>query len=419
MVRKILKNDAVPSIFEHCHGWENLHKVTTFQRKPPKEREPFQYQNTGQTNINIEETQTQPSISTVTANVETNNSLLDKIKMLEEEIKRKDEMIIEKDKNVKELEQKLHMEKWGVHRFSFDNDKIKYYTGFISYDLFLKFFESVRPSAQNMISAYYVKLGEKRSLAGRPRTLQLIDELFLFLMRVRQAFGEKDLAERFKITEQSVSRKVITWTSLLYLLLGSIPIWISKEDISKTMPPCFKKLYPLTRVIIDCTEIPTQYASSLVLNSQLYSSYKSRPTFKCLVGVAPSGAFTFISHLFCGSMSDVAIVKMSGILDLLEESDSVMADKGFKISKLLEEKGVFLNLPPFLSNMNQFTPEEVQQTEEIASVRIHVERAIGRVKEYKIFDKVPLSMMGSINQIWTICCLLTCFQPPLIKATSL
>ncbi len=68
--------------------------------------------------------------------------------------------------------------------------------------------------------------------------------------------------------------------------------------------------------------------------------------------------------------------------------------------------------------MNQFTPEEVQQTEEIASVRIHVERAIGRVKEYRIFDKVPLSMMGSINQIWTICCLLTCFQPPLIKCTS-
>jgi hypothetical protein len=101
-------------------------------------------------------------------------------------------------------------------------------------------------------------------------------------------------------------------------------------------------------------------------------------------------------------MSDIAIIKMSGFLDLLEKDDSVMADKGFKISKLLEGKGVASNLPPFLANMQQFTPEQVKETEEIASVRIHVERAIGRVKEYRIFDKVPLSMMGSINQLWVL-----------------
>ncbi len=65
--------------------------------------------------------------------------------------------------------------------------------------------------------------------------------------------------------------------------------------------------------------------------------------------------------------------------------------------------------------MQQFTPEQVKETEEIASVRIHVERAIGRVKEYRIFDKVPLSMMGSINQLWVIACILSNFQLPLIK----
>ena len=39
------------------------------------------------------------------------------------------------------------------------------------------------------------------SLAGRPRTMLLIDEPFMFLMRLRQAFAEKDLGELFHIKE--------------------------------------------------------------------------------------------------------------------------------------------------------------------------------------------------------------------------
>ena len=47
-------------------------------------------------------------------------------------------------------------------------------------------------------------------------------------------------------------------------------------------------------------------------------------------------------------------------------------------------------------------------------VRIHVERAIRRIKEYHIFDSdVPLSTLGSINQLYTVVCLLTTFQGPL------
>lgn len=60
--------------------------------------------------------------------------------------------------------------------------------------------------------------------------------------------------------------------------------------------------------------------------------------------------------------------------------------------------------------------EDVVKTQKVASVRIHVERAICRVKsKFHLFDKnIPLTMFGSINQIWTICCLLTNFFGPLI-----
>jgi len=116
-------------------------------------------------------------------------------------------------------------------------------------------------------------------------------------------------------------------------------------------------------------------------------------------------------------MSDVEITKLSGILDLLEQGDDVMADKGFTITEALKKKGATLNIPPFLreSLSGQFTVNEVEQTQQIAAVRIHVERAIRRIKEYHFFDSVvPLSLIGSIDQLWVICSILCNFRGPLI-----
>ena len=261
-----------------------------------------------------------------------------------------------------------------------------------------------------MQSHYYVP-SETVSLAGRPRCMLLIDELFMFLCRIRINSLEQDLAVRFNCSLSTVSRRLITWVNYLYIVLGSIPIWLPRTEIDRLMPDQFKPKYDKTRVIIDCTEIRSQHPSSLVLNSQLYSSYKSYTTYKCLVGIAPHGAVTFISPLYTGNMSDNEITKLCGILDLIENGDSVMADKGFLVQSLLQEKGCTLNIPPFLRNHGQFTQKEVQETEEIASLRIHVERYIRRVKENHMFDcEIPLTIMGSIPQYFSVACLLANFK---------
>ena len=48
--------------------------------------------------------------------------------------------------------------------------------------------------------------------------------------------------------------------------------------VDRYMPEQFKEKYPSTRVVIDCTEIKCQMASSLLLNSELFSTYKNHTT---------------------------------------------------------------------------------------------------------------------------------------------
>ena len=69
---------------------------------------------------------------------------------------------------------------------------------------------------------------------------------------------------------------------------------------------------------------------------------------KGLIGIPSDGAIPFVSSLYTGSLSDKVITSCSGILELLEPGDAVMADKGFDVEDLLKEKGVVLNIPPFL-----------------------------------------------------------------------
>ena len=125
-------------------------------------------------------------------------------------------------------------------------------------------------------------------------------------------------------------------------------MWPSRDLVNQYMPEQFKEKFPSTRVIIDCTEIRCQMPSSLLLNSELFSSYKNHTTLKCLVGITPGGAFSFVSQLYTGNISDREIVVRSGFLEQkFNNGDSVMADKGFTINDLLPP-GVGLNIPPFL-----------------------------------------------------------------------
>lgn len=103
----------------------------------------------------------------------------------------------------------------------------------------------------------------------------------------------------------------------------------------------------------------------------------------------------------------------------LAAGDAVMADKGFDMSKELDEINMKLNIPSFLGKRKQLSSDEVANTQLIAHHRIHIERAIGKVRNFHIFDRqFRLKSAGIVNQIWTDCCLLSNFQDPIILKAS-
>lgn len=167
-------------------------------------------------------------------------------------------------------------------------------------------------------------------------------------------------------------------------------------------------------MILDVTEIYVQKPALPDLQQMTFSNYKNSNTYKVLIGISPAGAITFISDLYAGAISDKELTKQSGILQLLEIGDTVMADRGFDIQDDLTSLGVKLNVPPFLKGKKQLSPQEMIETRWIVSAIIHVERAMERIKNYHIFDKVlPRSLSDVTNQMFYVCAVLSNFWPPL------
>ena len=330
-----------------------------------------------------------------------NTALLARIEFLEQE-----------NMSLKHSLETATQKPFRIEDIAHDDRLVRTYTGFPSYVLLLAFYAFLGPAVDHL--KYW---GTKGCSNHRQKKLNPLNCLFLTLIKLRLNLTEQDLAFRFGISTSTVSRYFITWVCFLYNHLREIDWCPSPDQVACTLPHAFKDKYPTTYIIIDASEIFLETPSDLVLQSSTWSNYKQHNTAKYLIGVTPNGAILFVSQVFVGSISAPQLTHCSGLLSKLEgkHNISVMADRGFTICDQLQPLGIKLNIPPFLDGREQLKAEEVQQGRSIASIRIHVERAIGRMKNFTILkDVFPINMARIANQIVSVCAWLTNFFPPLV-----
>ena len=407
--RRFLKDKAIPTIFSWTKDKQTAARSSRCSVSTPAQME------TSETTVHVDD---------INLNVATEidqgilqlSALQEKVKNLEAKVN-----ILQKERDHFKNELiKLKEERkraFCLDKFKGSDEDICFYTGFPSYDLMMECFEFLNPG-QNGEEMNQVHTVPNSNVTPRQKKLDVKEIFFLVLIRLRLGIFEKHLAHMFDISASTVQRICVTWINFMYLRLGSTNIWPTKSVIEQTMPASMKEKYPNLTLIIDAFEIQCERPSSLLLASKSYSNYKSRNTVKGLIACTPSGQIGFISQLYTGSISDRDLTVKSGLLKLPHEKGSMwLVDKGFQIQDLCDQLGVKVNMPAFVGKNAQMTADEVFHTQQVASERIHVERAINKVKNFHIFDRpIPLSMLGTTNQTWTVCALLTLFQNPIISA---
>ena len=416
------------------HSWNNF-SINFAERDPPKVRKSprkrvlsGEDEETDNRNIDdmLDVTASENNNTSYTESIDLQincESLEDENKMLKLEIEKLKAKLKASEEAYQNLLLKVNKAELEIMTHVKNNDNnCKHYTAFPSWSRLFNVFEFLDAgnNGEN-VTLYHNQDKKEKGLSsgrGRPRSLSPLESFILTLMRLRRNFSVTHLSYLFRISESTISSTIITWINYMYFKLGSVSIWPNSNQIYDSMTDSMRAKYPHVKCIIDCVEFKVEVPVSLIMHKLFYSSYKSHTTVKCLVGIAPTGGFNFISSVFPGSISDKEITVRSGVLNplLWNSGDGLMADRGFTIGDYTKPLGIDLIIPDFLKGRDQLDISEVVNSQQIASERIHVERMIQRLKCYHIFDGViPLTMIGSLNQMITVCGMLSNFQDPIIK----
>ena len=97
-------------------------------------------------------------------------------------------------------------------------------------------------------------------------------------------------------------------------------------------------------------------------------------------------------------------------------NDQVIADRGFKIRDHLAYYKSTLTIPPSTHNNLQVSKGDVAQTSKVSNLRIFVEKAIRRMKEYSILQsELPILLLPVCDDVITICAAFTNLKGSLLE----
>ena len=303
-------------------------------------------------------------------------AIRDELDILRETLKMKERDIEEQNQKIENLEENLKCANEKIDKLTFiefDEKTLKFYTGLPNSQIFNIIFAT---------TCEYIYHDKRNKLTKQ-------QELFMVLMRLRLGLLEEDLAYRFGIDQSNVSRIITKWLNVMSQRLHFLIAWPERDQLRKTMPSCFLENFKKCAVILDCFEVFIEKPSDLLARAKTYSQYKSHNTAKVLLGITPQGTISYVSKPYGGRTSDVFLTEHCGILKNLLPGDVVLADRGFTIGDSVGLYCAELKIPEFTKGKAQLSQKHVEATKSIASVRIHVERVIGLLRnKYTILQNI-------------------------------
>ena len=313
-----------------------------------------------------------------------------------------EDQLVETNAELYKLKQELSLVKVGTIEWFSNDAKVKFYTGLPNIKVLSALFNYIQCE-----------------IAGGTKTvLTKFQKLVMTLMRMRLNLTLLDLAYRLNVSSSTTSSVFLEMIDVLFVYLKSLIMWPNREQLIKTTPMSFRKHFGTKIcIIIDCFEVFINKPKNVLARAQTFSNYKHHNTVKFLIGIAPQGVISFISKAWGGRASDKFVTENCNILNNLLPGDIVLADRGFDIGESTALYCASVKFPAFTKGKRQLDPSDVEETRRIASVRIHVERVIGNVRnKYTILqDILPLDYLmrkdasncTTIDKITMVACSLT------------
>ena len=287
----------------------------------------------------------------------------------------------------------VRKEAFGYANIEENDEKTCHYTGLPTYSVFTTLFDLLKP--------FVIGHTLQTVAAATAQDNTAKNQFYATLVKLRHNVPMNDLAYRLHVTEATVSKFFHKWLDVMYNNLKQLIIWPDSETLRQNLPSVFHTNFARVKCIIGCFEIFIERPVAFTARAATYSSYKKHNTVKVFIGIAPTGAITFISSAWGGRVSNKLITQQCGFLNLIDPGDVILADRGFNVYDDIAIKGGRLEIPAFTKGKKQLSREEVEKSRQISRVRIHVERVIGQLrKKYTILaGPLPISLIKKPTDI--------------------
>ena len=309
---------------------------------------------------------------------------------------------------VAELEQLLNSSGISASSVTDDDKACQVMTG-VSWCVFMQLFV--------FLSSFFRPCGQKK-------TLPMLEQLFLTVVKLKHNVSFDFLAQAKGVPKSTMIDYFWKWIDMMHAKVSFMVKWQDRDTAFRINPPVFKAKFPKMTCIVDCFEIFIDAPRNLLARAQCYSQYKKHCTVKVFISCSPLGSINFLSCAWGGRASDVKIVRDSGFISPSYHlpGDQILADRGFTLKDdFATQCSAELLTPAFTKGKKQLSAKEVEMSRKISSVRIHIERVIGLMKNRYTILKGPLPVkcvqslkdeskqaaLSSADKIITVCAALT------------